>query len=160
MGRLFYVRPEDAPSTAAAATTTAPPAHGHNAHEAVSSEGQAHEKCENGTKNDKKAFNEKGMDHIRNGHLPHDPKCETCIHARLQARPARRQNDDNDDARPGTTSIDLIGPLPRSVNNNRHLLVAIDYKTRFRAVRPIKNKEADTVLDAFKDIRRCEMSKL
>jgi transposase InsO family protein len=44
-----------------------------------------------------------------------------------------------------TVGIDFLGPLPRSNNGNRHLLVAIDYLTRFAETRAVPQADSHSV---------------
>ena len=45
--------------------------------------------------------------------------------------------------------IDLIGALPRSMNNNRWILVIKDYLTKYVWLVPLRNKSANEVAEAF-----------
>jgi hypothetical protein len=46
-------------------------------------------------------------------------------------------------------AIDVMGPLPRTDNENRYLLVVMDYFTKWPEVYPIKDQEAETVAEAL-----------
>ena len=46
-------------------------------------------------------------------------------------------------------AIDFVGPLPLTNNRNRYILVCIDYATRYPEAIPLKNQEAETVVDAL-----------
>jgi hypothetical protein len=46
-------------------------------------------------------------------------------------------------------AIDNAGPFPESDKGNRHLLVAMDYFTKWPEVYAIPNQEASTVADAL-----------
>lgn len=46
-------------------------------------------------------------------------------------------------------SADLLGPFSMSETGNKYILTIICLMTRFTILRPIKNKEAETVIDAF-----------
>ena len=45
---------------------------------------------------------------------------------------------------------DLCGPFPTSINGDKYLIVFFDCYSKFITVYTLPNKEAETVLDAFK----------
>ena len=45
--------------------------------------------------------------------------------------------------------IDLIGPLPLTEERNQYALTCIDYFTKFATAIPIKDKKAETIVDAL-----------
>ncbi|GFW48863.1 retrovirus-related Pol polyprotein from transposon 412 [Trichonephila clavipes] len=45
-------------------------------------------------------------------------------------------------------AFDILGPLPRTASGNKHLLVVIDYFTKWPEVYPIPDQEAPTVAEA------------
>ena len=45
--------------------------------------------------------------------------------------------------------MDLIGPLPRTKTGYRHVLVIVDYGTRFPEAIPLKKMDTDTIIDAL-----------
>ncbi|VDI54805.1 Hypothetical predicted protein [Mytilus galloprovincialis] len=46
-------------------------------------------------------------------------------------------------------AIDILGPLPISVNNNRYLMVVQDYFSKWTEAIPIPDTEAVTVANKF-----------
>jgi hypothetical protein len=46
-------------------------------------------------------------------------------------------------------AIDIAGPFPQRDRENRYLLIAIDYFTKWPEVYPIPNQEASTMADAL-----------
>ena len=52
--------------------------------------------------------------------------------------------------------MDLVGPIhPPSSRNNKYVLTVIDMLTGFTMAMPIKNKNADTICDAYRDHIYC-----
>ena len=51
-----------------------------------------------------------------------------------------------------TISTDILGPLPITSNNNKFILVVRDYTTRYSIIVPLKNKETNSVIKAFRYI--------
>ena len=49
-------------------------------------------------------------------------------------------------------SSDLIGPFPQSYKGNQYCLVVVDNLTRWTEIRPLPNKQAESVADGFMDI--------
>jgi hypothetical protein len=47
------------------------------------------------------------------------------------------------------TIVDIAGPFPESKSGNQHLLIAMDYFTKWPEVSAIPNQEAMTVVDAL-----------
>ena len=43
--------------------------------------------------------------------------------------------------------MDLVGPLPRTKAGNRHILVLIDYSTRWPEAIPLRNTDSKTIAD-------------
>ena len=48
-------------------------------------------------------------------------------------------------------AIDIIGPLPKTNNGNRYILVAVDYFTRWPEAYAIPNQEARTIAQTLVD---------
>ena len=48
--------------------------------------------------------------------------------------------------------VDIVGPLKRTRQGNKYILVAIDYYTRYMEAIAMKNQEAETVAKALEDI--------
>ena len=48
-------------------------------------------------------------------------------------------------------AIDIIGPLPNTINGNRYILVAVDYFTRWPEAYAIHNQEARTIAQKLVD---------
>ena len=46
-------------------------------------------------------------------------------------------------------AVDILGPFPRSQQNNRYLLVAMDYFTKWPEVYPLPDQEASTIAQAL-----------
>ena len=72
-----------------------------------------------------------GLKHLREGHTEFDPRCEICVQASLQSKPARRV--DRADAS-GEVSADTVGPLPTTLSNNQYGLVVVIRKSRYSLV--------------------------
>ena len=97
-------------------------------------------------------------EHKRRNHWPHDPRCDACRRARMRASKAVRQENprDVDGAEDGyVIGMDLKGPMPPDVDGNVWMLVATEVgRTDYAAVRLLKTKEPEAVLEAYKDIER------
>ena len=56
-------------------------------------------------------------------------------------------------AKPMTTlGSDILGPLPITEKGNRYILTFRDYTSRYSLMMPLKNKEADTILDSLRQV--------
>lgn len=45
-------------------------------------------------------------------------------------------------------AADLAGPIPKSGNGNRYILVVADYFSKYTEIYPLPNMEAETIADA------------
>ena len=77
-------------------------------------------------------------------------KCEACIKAKstpsmvpLKMYPIPNRPFD-------TISTDILGPLPITSNNNKFILVVRDVVTRYTIATALENKEADSIIKAFR----------
>ena len=51
-----------------------------------------------------------------------------------------------------TISSDLIGPLPLTESGNRYIMVVRDFTTRYTLLVPIRNKEADNIINGLRQV--------
>lgn len=90
------------------------------------------------------------MKHLREGHTTFDPRCEICIQAKLQSKPARWIEREETG---GEVSADTAGPIPISINGNLYGIVCVIRKSRYGLVQAMKNKEAQTLKDSMIECR-------
>ena len=88
-------------------------------------------------------------------HLPADPACEICQQGKLTRTPARRKHDGKKEMAETfgqRIHCDLIGPTAPSLHDEVYALITRDEATGCPAARPLKNKTAEAVAEAFWDI--------
>ena len=75
--------------------------------------------------------------------------CQTCSICAARKSPAPRNKAKLESIHPGyplqLVAMDLLGPLPESINKNSYVLVVSDYFTRYTEAYALPNQEARTV---------------
>ena len=96
------------------------------------------------------------IEHQKECHDPKDPECEECQDADMN-RVASRQSDKEEPVRGMrdglVIGLDFMGPFMTSVGGHTWLLNATEVRG-YCVARPVKDKTAETVLEAVKDVVR------
>ena len=50
-----------------------------------------------------------------------------------------------------TWSTDILGPLPMTENNHRYIMVVRDFTTRYTVLKPLENKDAESIINVLRD---------
>ena len=80
-------------------------------------------------------------------------RCEDCIRAKTHKKKPEEPVLQTSSKHPWmAVSADLIGPFPKSYNQNQYCLVVVDNLTRWTEIRSIETKHAQSVADAFMNI--------
>lgn len=78
--------------------------------------------------------------------------CHTCLASKYYTRPTVGDQYYDLPGETGlVTSIDLFGPLPRSYEGNKYVLVLMDLFSKHTALYPLKNQKVDTIIHTIEN---------
>ena len=79
-------------------------------------------------------------------------KCQTCQQVKEPTKPRKAEMMPIKSGYPlERIGIDIVGPLPKTVNGNAYIVVAVDYFTKFPFAYPLKETSATTVANVLMD---------
>ena len=93
------------------------------------------------------------VDHALGGHLPHDPKCETCIKARNRRKRIPKVKASKDKAELWErVHLDLCAITPVSARGHKYVAIAVEHVSRYLMAVPLKQKSQAKLI--LKEIRK------